>query len=141
MAFDVTNLVACIFIVYGLFGLFQNKSAHGKGISAALIVAAAAYLGWQYTNITPDGIEVKAPIFQQFNPCYVVALTPVSVALFGWLGRIGKEPSSPRKIGLGMLVAAAAFCLMLLGSMGLLNPIDQANAIAAGTDPDRKSVV
>ena len=139
MAFDVTNLVACIFIVYGLFGLFQNKSAQGKGISAALIVAAAAYLGWQYTNITPEGIEVKAPIFQQFNPCYVVALTPVSVALFGWLGRIGKEPSSPRKIGLGMLVAAAAFCLMLIGSMGLLNPIDQANAIAAGADPARVS--
>ena len=139
MAFDVTNLVACIFIVYGLFGLFQNKSAQGKGISAALIVAAAAYLGWQYTNITPEGIEVKAPIFQQFNPCYVVALTPVSVALFGWLGRIGKEPSSPRKIGLGMLVAAAAFCLMLFGSMGLLSPTDQANAIAAGADPARVS--
>ena len=63
----------------------------------------------------------------------------MSVALFGWLGRIGKEPSSPRKIGLGMLVAAAAFCLMLFGSMGLLNPIDQANAIAAGADPARVS--
>ena len=26
MAFDVTNLVACIFVVYGCFGLAQSKT-------------------------------------------------------------------------------------------------------------------
>ena len=139
MAFDVTNLVACIFIVYGLFGLFQNKKALNKAISGGVILLALAFLSWKYTEITPEGVKVEAPIFQQFNPCYVVALTPVSVALFGWLGRIGKEPSSPRKIGLGMLVAALAFCLMMAGSFGLLDPIDQDAAIKAGTNPDRVS--
>ena len=139
MAFDVTNLVACIFIVYGLFGLFQNKKALNKAISGGVILLALAFLCWKYTEITPEGVKVEAPIFQQFNPCYVVALTPVSVALFGWLGRIGKEPSSPRKIGLGMLVAALAFCLMMAGSFGLLDPIDQDAAIKAGTNPDRVS--
>ena len=139
MAFDVTNLVACIFIVYGLFGLFQNKKALNKAISGGVILLALAFLSWKYMEITPEGVKVEAPIFQQFNPCYVVALTPVSVALFGWLGRIGKEPSSPRKIGLGMLVAALAFCLMMAGSFGLLDPIDQDAAIKAGTNPDRVS--
>ena len=139
MAFDVTNLVACIFIVYGLFGLFQNKKALNKAISGGVILLALAFLSCKYTEITPEGVKVEAPIFQQFNPCYVVALTPVSVALFGWLGRIGKEPSSPRKIGLGMLVAALAFCLMMAGSFGLLDPIDQDAAIKAGTNPDRVS--
>ena len=38
-----------------------------------------------------------------------------------------------------MLVAAAAFCLMILGTTGLLAPIDQANAISAGDDPTRVS--
>ena len=139
MAFDVTNLVACIFIVYGLFGLFQSVTGKGKAISALVILLPAIFLGWKYTEITPEGVKVLAPIFQQFNPCYVVALTPVSVALFGWLNRKGKEPSSPRKIGLGMLVAAAAFFMMMFFSFGLLSPMAQADAIAAGENPTRVS--
>ena len=139
MAFDVTNLVACIFIVYGLFGLFQSKTSKGKAISSAVVVLPALFLAWKYTEISPEGVKVMAPIFQQFNPCYVVALTPVSVALFGWLNRKGKEPSSPRKIGLGMLVAAAAFFLMMTCSFGLLSPLAQADAIKAGADPARVS--
>ena len=103
-----------------------------------MIVAAIAFLFYKY-NTLEGTVEVQAPIFQQFNPCYVVALTPVSVALFAWLGRMGKEPSSPKKIGLGMLVAASAFCLMAVGSMGLDLPLDQAAAIKAGTEPMRVS--
>lgn len=138
MAFDVTNLVACIFIVYGLFGIFQSKTMNGRGISAAIIVAAGAFLSYKYNSL--EGIvDVKAPIFQQFNPCYVVMLTPVSVALFSWLNRKGKEPTSPQKIGLGMLVAAAAFCLMIAGSTGLLAPMDQAAAIESNASPERVS--
>ncbi len=131
MAFDVTNLVACIFIVYGLFGIFQSSTSKGRGISALVIIAAAAFLYVKYGMLSGP-TEVKAPIFQQFNPCYVVALTPVSVALFAWLGRKGMEPSSPKKIGIGMLVAASAFCLMAVGSLGLALPVDQAEAIKAG---------
>lgn len=138
MAFDVTNLVACIFIVYALFGVFQSKTAQGKLISSGIIVLALGFLYYKYTTISGP-VEVAAPIFQQFNPCYVVALTPVSVGLFAWLGKKGKDPSSPRKIGLGMLVAAFAFCMMAAGSMSLLAPMDQAAAIAEGADPARVS--
>lgn len=136
MAFDVTNLVACIFIVYSSFGIAQSKTLKGKIICGILVLAAISFLGYKYMNI--GGIvDVKAPIFQQFNPCYVVALTPFSVALFSWLNSKGKEPSSPRKIGLGMLIAALAFCLMIAGSTGLLAPMDQAQAIEQGADPTR----
>ena len=121
MAFDVVNLVFGIFIVYGLFGLFQSKTGKGKGISAAVIAAAVAGLIYKYSTL-PAETAVSAPIFQQFNACFVVALTPVSVAIFGALAKKGKEPSSPMKIGLGMLVAAAAYVLMIVGSMGLAAP-------------------
>ena len=131
MLFDVTNLVACIFVVYGSFGLAQSKTGKGKGISLAIIVAAIAFLFYKYNNL--DGaVDVKAPIFQQFNPCYVVALTPVSVAIFSWLNKIGKEPTSPEKIGLGMLVAALGFIWMAVGSMGLQLPIEQSVAATEG---------
>ena len=121
MAFDVVNLVFGIFIVYGLFGLFQSKTGKGKGIAAAVIAAAVGGLINKYSTL-PEVTSVSAPIFQQFNACFVVALTPVSIAIFGALAKKGKEPSSPMKIGLGMLVAAAAYVLMIVGSMGLAAP-------------------
>ena len=132
MAFDVTNLVACIFVVYGCFGLAQSKTGKGKGISLGVIVAAIAFLFYKYSNLE-GAVDVEAPIFQQFNPCYVVALTPVSVALFSWLHKIGKEPTSPEKIGLGMLVAALGFVWMAVGSMGLELPLTQGNPATEGT--------
>ena len=121
MAFDVMNLVFGIFIVYGLFGLFQSKTGKGKGISAAVIAAAVGGLIYKYSTM-PEVTEVSAPIFQQFNACFVVALTPVSIAIFGALAKKGKEPSAPMKIGLGMLVAAVAYVLLIMCSMGLPAP-------------------
>lgn len=119
MMFDVSNLVAIIVIVYALFGLFQSKTSKAKGISGGVLVLAVAYLVYRYTRVTPEGIEILAPIFQQFNPCFVVGLTPVSMAIFAWLASRGKEPSAPRKIGLGMLVAGIGFVIMMLASFGL----------------------
>ncbi len=121
MAFDVVNLVLAIFIVYGLFGIFQNKTAKAKGIAAAVVLAAIGGLVYKYYSL-PAVTEVSAPIFQQFNACFVVALTPVSIAIFGALAKKGKEPSSPMKIGLGMLVAGVAYLLLTAGSIGLPTP-------------------
>ena len=119
MMFDVWNLVLCIVMVYALFAVFQSKTTQARLIAGAVILVCAGVLAWKYTTITPEGIEVTAPIFQQFNPCFVVGLTPVSLAIFGWLAKKGKEPSAPRKIGLGMLVAACGFVVMTIGSIGL----------------------
>ena len=120
MCFNVWNLVAVIFIVYALFSLFQSKTGKGKAISAVVIAVALAFLFLQYDE--NGSISVSAPIFQQFNPFYVVALTPVSMAIFGWLAAKGKEPSAPRKIAYGMIVAAVAYALMAFGSLGLPTP-------------------
>ena len=119
MAFDVTNLLLCIVIIYALFSLFQSKTGKGKGISGIVILACLAALGYKYTALSPEGISIQAPIFQQFNPCFVVGLTPVSMAIFGWLASKGKEPSAPRKIGLGMLVAGIGYVVMILASIGV----------------------
>lgn len=119
MAFDVTNLLLCIVIIYALFSLFQSKTGKGRGISGIVILACLAALGYKYTALSPEGISIQAPIFQQFNPCFVVGLTPVSMAIFGWLASKGKEPSAPRKIGLGMLVAGIGYVVMILASIGV----------------------
>ena len=132
MMFNVWNLVAVIFIVYALFSLFQSKTGRAKLISGLVLLAAFAFLGYQYTS-TGGAVSFGAPIFQQFNPFFVVALTPVSMAIFGSLAKKGKEPSAPRKIGLGMLVAALGYIVMMAGSFGLPTPVEQAEAISAST--------
>ena len=132
MPFDVINLVMIIFIVYAGFSLFQSKTPKGKGISAAIILVALGILGYKYTQATGE-VAISAPIFQQFNPFYVVALTPVSMAIFASLASKGKEPTPPRKIAYGMLVAASAFIVMMVASQGLLTPNEQKTAGDAAT--------
>ena len=131
MPFDVFNLVMLIFIVYGGFSFFQSKTSKGKGISALVVLAALAVLIYKYTKAT-GSVDISAPIFQQFNPFYVVALTPVSMAIFAYLANKGKEPSAPRKIAYGMLVAGAAFLVMMFASQGLKTPNEQAALAESG---------
>ena len=131
MLFNVWNLALLIIAVYATFSIFQSESAKGKLFSGVIASAVLAFLVYRAMGIEATAeIAVAAPIFQQFNPFYVVALTPVSMAIFGSLARKGKEPSAPRKIAYGMLVAAIGFAVMAIGSKGLNTPNEQARAIA-----------
>ena len=127
MAFNVWNLVLFIVAVYAGFSVFQSETAKAKIASGVVVLGIIGILAYKYLNVSGT-VAVSAPIFQQFNPFYVVALTPVSMAIFGALAKRGKEPSAPRKIAYGMLVAAAGFAVMAVGSMGLLSPDAQAAA-------------
>ena len=131
MLFAVTNLALLIVAVYATFAIFQSDSAKGKLIPGSIATLILAFLVYRTIGTEADAFtEIAAPIFQQFNPFYVVALTPVSMAIFGALARKGKEPSAPRKIAYGMLVAAIGFVIMAIGSKGLNTPNDQQRAIA-----------
>lgn len=68
-------------------------------------------------------------MFQTFNPFFVVFLTPVVIGFFGWMKAKGIEMSTPKKIAIGMGIAALAFAVMTVGSLGL--PTD-AERVAAG---------
>ena len=121
IGFDVFNLALLVVAIYGGFALVQSKTSKGKGIAAVVTVAALAILGYKYSAM-PETLTILPQQFQQFNPFFVVALTPVSLAIFGALAKKGKEPSAPRKIGVGMMIAACGFLILALGSMGLPTP-------------------
>ena len=123
MGFDIFNLVLVLVGVYSLVGFFQSEKQRGKAISALVFVATAVALFFRWRT-TPDPVHILPQEFQQFNPFYVVALTPVSVAIFSALARKGKEPSAPPKIGLGMIIAAGGFLILTLGSVGLMSPAE-----------------
>jgi POT family proton-dependent oligopeptide transporter len=121
IGFDVWNLVLIIIAVYAGFSVFQSKTLRAKLISGGIVALSLIGLVIKYMA-TPPAVEIAPQIFQQFNPFFVVALTPVSLAIFSSLAKKGKEPSAPRKIGYGMIVAALGFIIMAVGSMGLASP-------------------
>ncbi len=130
MLFDVWNLVLVIVAVYATFSVFQSNSTKGKLLSGLVGSGVLAFLVYRLFGVeASQTVAIDAPIFQQFNPFYVVALTPVSMAIFGALANKGKEPSAPRKIAYGMLVAALGFVVMVFGSRGLNTPTEQQSGI------------
>ncbi|WP_288361549.1 peptide MFS transporter [uncultured Bacteroides sp.] len=132
LGFDVWNLVLVIIAVYGAFSLFQSKTGRGKAIAGVAVLASLGILAWSYSSMDST-VEILPQIFQQFNPFFVVALTPVSLAVFGYLAKRKKEPSAPRKIGIGMVIAACGFLILAVGSIGLPTPKE---VETAGISPD-----
>jgi POT family proton-dependent oligopeptide transporter len=60
---------------------------------------------------------LRPETYQFFEPFFILALTPVMLALFGRLNRAGKEPSTPVKILLGMLIMSLAMIVMVWAAL------------------------
>ena len=131
LGFNIWILALIAASIYTLFGIFQSETSKGR-ITCGL-VTAALWSGalWIYSGM-PSPLDIQPQLFQQFNPFYVVFLTPISMAIFSSLGKKGKEPSAPVKIGLGMFVAALGYLIMIMGSIGQPSP----SAIQGTVSPD-----
>lgn len=119
--FSLAAMVGVIIAYYGVIALIKAEKLAGKLGGAVGLVAGAVLAYTVYARMDPT-ISIAPQIFQQFNPFFIIVLTPLSIGLFTWLAKKGKEPSAPRKIGIGMLVAALGFCVLAFGSFGLPTP-------------------
>ena len=121
IGFNLGALTAIWIGVYALFSVFQSTTAKARAISAAVLATCIGVVAYLVISVIPSEItNIDPAAYQQFNPFYVVALTPFSLALFSWLGKKEKEPSAPRKIGYGMIIAGIAYCVMVMGSLTLV---------------------
>jgi POT family proton-dependent oligopeptide transporter len=59
------------------------------------------------------GWEMPASWFQSFNPLMIFILVPMLNMFWGWQDRRGKEPSSVAKMGIGCILLAAAFLVLI----------------------------
>ena len=120
IGFNLTALTAIAVGIYAVFSIFQSTSKKAKAISSVISAVCVLVLVYIFID-TPETITKIDPIkYQQFNPFYVVALTPFSMLLFSSLAKKGKDPSAPRKIGYGMIVAGLAYLVMVFGSLNLI---------------------
>jgi POT family proton-dependent oligopeptide transporter len=68
-------------------------------------------------------------LFQSINPFWVIVLTPVIVGIFGFLRRRGKEPSTPSKIAIGLLITALSAFVMVAAAKSINTSADKASSL------------
>ncbi len=132
--FNVGSFITLIAAIYGVVYLIKKGTGRQRLIGGVLFVAGGSLTYLFYKSFPLENL-IEPEVFQQFNPAYIVVLTPLVLGFFAFLAKRGKEPSTPRKIGIGMILAAVGFVVMILGSMNLISPAD----LAGQPSPDRVS--
>lgn len=69
-----------------------------------------------FTDRYVDRQGVPTSLFQSINPIYIILLGPVFAGLWQWLARKGWEPSTPAKMGLGIVQMGLAFVVLVWGA-------------------------
>ena len=94
IGFNIWALALIAASVYTLFATFQSEKNTSKIICG--VVTAALWVGaYGIYKGLPNPLDIQPQLFQQFNPFYVVALTPVSMAIFSALAEEGQGAFSP----------------------------------------------
>jgi len=111
---NVAEIRQRIFALLAVFAvvIFFWFSFHQNGLTLT-------FFARDYTLLKIGNWSFGAEIFQSVNPGLVVLLTPIIIAFFAWLRAKGIEPSTPKKIAIGMLIAGIGFAVMVLGSFNV----------------------
>jgi len=142
--FNLDSMLSFLGAVAGIFLIILNKKMMGKLIGGAMLIVGGAL-----TYYFVSGYQAQNPIapevFQSFNPLFIVALTFPVMGVFAWLNKKNMEPSTPKKIGIGMIIASVGFLVILAGSIGLISPhslqfVDEGGKLAYNPVPDASRV-
>ncbi len=98
-----------IFALLTVFAIviFFWMSFHQNGFALTLFAQRSTVkLSW-----------LKPETYAMFNPLFILLLTPVVVTFFNRLKKKGKEPSTPAKMGFGMMISGAAMLIMVVASL------------------------
>lgn len=150
MFFTLPSMLAVVGAIAGLIILLYKNLKSNTKIAGGILFLIALLLGLFFiTGFDPSGLlgklftsfgsqnSISPEVFQSFNPLFIVALTFPVMATFAWMNKKGIEPSTPKKIGIGMIIAALGFIVVLISSLGAPSPASLAGAPVA--DPDRVS--
>ncbi|MBR4775679.1 MAG: peptide MFS transporter [Bacteroidales bacterium] len=94
---EIKQRLYALFAVLGI-AVFFWFSFHQNGTSMSLFAR-------DFVNTS----SIAPEIWQAVNPFFVIVLTPIIMWFFGLLGKRGKYVSTPKKIAIGMGIAALAY--------------------------------
>lgn len=145
MFFTLENILSVIAAISGLIlVLGKKRSRNMRFIGAGLLVAGSA-LAYYFFSQAKTQNDISPEVFQSFNPLFIVSLTFAVMAVFAWLNKRGQEPSTPKKIGIGMIIAAVGFLVILVASLNLVSPhelkfVSESGAVKFNPVPDSSRV-
>ena len=129
--FTLPSLLAVVFSVLGLVLLVKKTSPARTRLIGGVLFAVALIFGYYWLTRRNDMNPIAPEVFQSFNPLFVVSLTFPVMGFFAWLNKKNIEPSTPKKIGFGMIIATVGFVVMLLSSVKLPSQPELAGAPVA----------
>ena len=141
--FHLESILAFIGAVAGFILIFlKNKTWRWIGAGMFLVLGVLTYYLITRNNATNP---IAPEVFQSFNPLFIVSLTFPVMGVFAWLNKKNIEPSAPKKIGIGMVIAALGFLIVLVASIGLVSPhelqyVDASGATKYNPVPDSSRV-
>lgn len=118
--FDLFGLLPIYLSLAGLYFVIRKGSSNKSRLAGGIVFVVFAILTFLRLRTYGESNDFTPQKFQHFNPFFIVALTPIVVGIFSWLGKQGKEPSSPKKIGIGMIITACSFLILVIGSLSLI---------------------
>lgn len=122
MFFTLENILSVIALIAGIVLVLRKKSTATARLIGGGLAIAGGVLAYIFFNRAGDQNPIAPEVFQSFNPLFIVSLSFVVMGFFTWLNKRKKEPSTPRKIGIGMILAAMGFVVILIGSLNLISP-------------------
>lgn len=119
--FNLESILAFIGAIAGFFLLLSRKAIGEKVIGGLMFVGLGGLTYYFISTYTAEN-AIAPEVFQSFNPLFIVALTFPVMGAFAWMRKNNFEPSTPKKIGIGMIIAAVGFVLVLVASLNLVSP-------------------
>jgi POT family proton-dependent oligopeptide transporter len=143
--FNLKSMLSFIGTLAGLYLLLGRTGIREK-ITGLVMFLGLGYYTYSLVTGYPDKNSIAPEVFQSFNPLFIVVLTFPVMAVFAYLRNKNAEPSTPKKIGFGMIIAALGFLLVLIASLDLISPrelqyVDELGNVNYNPVPDSSRVV
>lgn len=132
LAILVYALMALLVLYFIVSSVRRGDRVQSHRYLAMLLLFIALVLFWAWSLQSASSLNffareyVDAPfnftLYQSANPLYILILAIPIAILWPWLDKRGINPSTPRKFGIGLLLVALGYGVMLGATHFLLRP-------------------
>ena len=128
----VYTLIGLLVLYFVVSSVRRRDRVQGQRYIALLLLFIAMVLFWAMSLLSASALNFFArdhvaplwhgqllglpwsfTLFQSANPLYILILAPFMAMLWPWLDRRGINPSTPRKFGIGLLLVALGYGVLL----------------------------
>lgn len=123
-------LMAALLAYFVVSCLRRGERVQTHRYIALLILFVGLVVFWTWSLLTPTALNffardyVNAPfnytIFQSADPLYIVIFAIPLALLWPWLEKRGRNPSTPRKFGIGIILVALRYGVLVLAAFYLV---------------------